>query len=95
MRRREFLSVVVGAVAWPVATSAQQPEQVRRIGYLSAQTLSDLAPAVALFEKTLQQSGWTNGHNLRIDYRWSAGSPDNIRKNVTELVALAPDVIVV
>lgn len=95
MRRREFLSVVVGAIASPVAASAQQSEQMRSVGYLSAQTLSDVTSAVATFEKTLQQSGWTKGHNLRIDYRWSAGNPDSIRKNVAELVALAPDVIVV
>lgn len=95
MRRRQFISFLGGAAAWPLIAHAQQPERMRRIGVLSAQTASDLAPAMAVFEKTLQQSGWTIGRNVRIDYRLSEGNADSIRKNVTELIALAPDVIVV
>ena len=96
MRRREFIGRLGGAVAaWPVVARAQQRERMRRIGLLSAQTASDAAYLVATFEKTLQESGWTDGRNVQIDYRWSAGNADNIRKNVAELLALAPDVIVV
>lgn len=96
MQRRKFLSGLGSAAASsPVIASAQQPEHMRRIGVLSAQFERDMASEKAAFEKTLQQSGWTDGGNVRIDYRWSAGNADNIRKNATELVALAPDVIVV
>jgi hypothetical protein len=63
------------------AARAQQPERMRRIGVLSVQTASDLASAVAMFEKTLRRSGRGDGRNVRIDYRWSVGNADNICKN--------------
>ena len=96
MRRREFLGVLSGAAAaWPLSTLAQQPERVRRIGVLSGATKDtpDLQVRLAAFQQVLQQLGWTDGRNVRIDYRWGAGSADNIRRYAAELVALAPDVI--
>jgi putative tryptophan/tyrosine transport system substrate-binding protein len=96
MRRREFITLLGGAAAaWPLAARAQQPESVRRIGVLSgaAKDTPDLQVRLAAFQQVLQQLGWTDGRNVRIDYRWGAGSADNARKYAAELVALAPDVI--
>jgi putative ABC transport system substrate-binding protein len=84
------------AAAWPLAARAQQgAERVRHIGVLTALPADDpVAQArVAAFAQGLQQSGWTIGRNLRIDYRWTAGDADRIRKYTAELAALAPDVI--
>jgi ABC-type uncharacterized transport system substrate-binding protein len=96
LRRREFISLLGGAaVAWPLAARGQQPDRVRRIGVLMAMTADDPeSPArLAAFAQGLQQSGWTIGQNVRVDYRWSGGNADSMRKYATELVALAPDVI--
>jgi putative ABC transport system substrate-binding protein len=96
MRRREFITALGGALAaWPLAARAQQPENVRRIGVLSgaARDNPDLQARLAAFQQVLQQLDWTDGRNVRIDYRWGAGSADNTRKYAVELVALAPDVI--
>jgi putative tryptophan/tyrosine transport system substrate-binding protein len=95
MRRREFISLLGGAAAWPLAARAQQGERMRRIGVLMAMTADDpeSAPRLASFAQGLQQSGWTIGQNVRVDYRWGGGSPDNMRKYAAELVALIPDVI--
>jgi putative ABC transport system substrate-binding protein len=96
MRRRAFISLLGGAAAtWPVAVRAQQPQQVRRIGVLMNVAADDPeAPArVGAFSQGLAELGWTIGRNVRIDYRWYAGSADAARKYATELVALAPDVI--
>jgi putative tryptophan/tyrosine transport system substrate-binding protein len=97
MKRREFITLVCGAgAAWPLAASAQQGEQVRRIGMLFGQTLSDPAvlPRIAAFRQALQQLGWTEGRNLRIDTRWSSDNADDTRKYAAELVGFVPDVIV-
>jgi putative ABC transport system substrate-binding protein len=97
MKRREFLGVLGGAAAWPVVARAQQGERVRRIGVL--QGGRDRAddprsqPNTAAFLQALQQLGWTDGRNVKIDYRWPAGDADKARKYAAELVALAPDVI--
>jgi putative ABC transport system substrate-binding protein len=96
MRRREFLGVLGGAAAtWPLVARAQQGERMRRIGVLSGAAMDtpDLQVRLAAFQQVLQQLGWTDGRNVRIDYRWGAGSADIARKYSTELVALAPDVI--
>ena len=98
MRRREFIVLLGGAAAtWPMVARAQQPERVRRIGVLSglAANHPDTQALKAAFLQGLQQLGWTDGRNVQIEYRWGAGYADNIRKYVTELVALAPDVILV
>jgi putative ABC transport system substrate-binding protein len=96
MQRREFILLVGGAAAvWPLAAHAQQPERVRRVGVLSGSAADDQDSQVRLaaFQQWLQQLGWTDGRNVRIDYRWAAGSAENYRKYAAELVALAPDVI--
>jgi putative ABC transport system substrate-binding protein len=80
---------------WPLAARAQQPERMRRIGALSSLAADDPEAAArnAAFLQTLQELGWTDGRNVRIDYRWSAGDAERIRKHAAELAALAPDVI--
>jgi putative ABC transport system substrate-binding protein len=96
MQRREFMGLVGGAAAWPLAARAQQSPRVARIGVLSAQVENDpeYAPRWVAFVETLQRSGWTEGRNLQIDYRWAAGSIANTHKYAAELAGLAPDVIV-
>ena len=96
MRRREFLGFLGGAMAtWPLSARAQQPDRMRRIGVLMDQAVDDpeLSPRTAAFLRGLQQLGWTDGRNVRIDTRWSAGNADLQRRYAAELVALAPDVI--
>src|SRR5215210_9288017 len=95
MRRREFVGGLVGAAAWPLGTRAQQPERMRRIGVLMdfSQGDPESEGRVVAFLEGLQELGWTEGRNVRIDYRWGAGNADTIRKYAAELNALAPDVI--
>ena len=95
MRRREFITLLGGAAAWPLAARAQQPERVRRIGVLMNLAADDPEgqARIAAFLQELQQLGWTDGRNVRIEYRWAAGDAERIRKYAAELVALAPDVI--
>ena len=96
MQRRHFITLLGGAAAWPLAARAQQPDRMRRIGVLTGTSADDPNNKArrAAFEQALQQLGWTEGRNVRIDYRWSAGDADRSRKYAAELVALAPDVIV-
>jgi ABC-type uncharacterized transport system substrate-binding protein len=98
MIRREFMTLLGGAaVAWPVAARAQQPERMRRIGVLMNSPLNDSEGKArfAAFLQGLQQLGWADGHNVRIDIRWVGGADiDSARKSAVELVALASDVIV-
>jgi ABC-type uncharacterized transport system substrate-binding protein len=94
MKRREFITLLGGAAAWPLAARAQQGERVRRVGVqmnLAADDQEGQA-RIAAFQQGLQELGWSVGRNLRIDYRWGGGD-DRFRKNAAELVALAPDVI--
>jgi putative tryptophan/tyrosine transport system substrate-binding protein len=95
MKRRKFISLIGGAAAWPLAARAQQRERVWRIGVLLpfAEDHPVGQARVAAFVQGLRQLGWTDGHNVRIDYRWSAGDSDNIRKFASELIALGPDVV--
>jgi ABC-type uncharacterized transport system substrate-binding protein len=97
MRRREFITLLSGAtVAWPFSARAQQPERVRRILVLMGSAKDDPngKASIATFRLSLQQLGWADGRNIRIDYRWTAGKPDRAREYATELATLAPDVIV-
>ena len=97
MRRREFIAGLAGAAAWPVVARAQQSDRMRRIGVLQGGNDTDdprSQPNVAAFQQALQQLGWTDGRNVKIDYRGTAGDADKGRKHAAELVALAPDVIV-
>ena len=95
MKRRQFITVLGSAVAWPLAARAQQGERVRRVGVLIPFAANDAQPQprIAAFLQGLQQLGWIDGRNMRIEYRWSAGNADETRKNAAELAALAPDVI--
>jgi putative ABC transport system substrate-binding protein len=95
LRRRQFLTLLGGAAAWPLAARAQQTERVRRVGVLLSVAADgpDGQPRLAAFLKRLQELGWTDGHNVRIDVRWGAGEAERTRKYVAELVALGPDVI--
>jgi putative ABC transport system substrate-binding protein len=97
MRRREFITLVGGAAAaWPIAARAQQADRVRRIGVLMAATADDpdFQARIAAFQQGLQQLGWSDGRNVRIDTRWATTNADDLRRHAAELVALAPDVIV-
>ena len=93
MRRRQFITLLGGAAAWPVAARAQQPDPMRRIAWLMSFAESDplAPPRVAAFEGALQQFGWTAGHNIRIEYRWTASNPDLMRRFAKELAGLCPD----
>ena len=96
MKRREFIALLCGAVtAWPLAVRAQQPERVRRIGVLMPLPANDAEgqARVAAFLQGLQELGWSVGRNVRIEYRWGANDPERNRRNSSELVGLAPDVI--
>ena len=96
MRRREFITLLCGATTtWPLAARAQQPERVRRIGVLMGRSANDKEGQafVAAFLQGLQELGWSVGHNVIVDIRWSADSNADARKYAAELVALAPDVI--
>ena len=96
MRRREFITLLGGAAAtWPLAVRAQQGERMRRIGVLMTVAADDAEgqARVVAFGQGLAQLGWTVGRNMQIDIRWTAGKADDTRKYATELVALAPDVV--
>jgi putative ABC transport system substrate-binding protein len=95
MRRREFITFLGSTAVWPLAARAQQPERIRRIGVLTSVPADDPDGRVriAAFMQGLQQLGWTVGRNVQIEYRWAAGSADDLRKYARELVALAPEVI--
>jgi putative tryptophan/tyrosine transport system substrate-binding protein len=95
IKRREFVTLLGGAAAWPVAARAQQREQMRRIGVLMNLGSDDAEGQArnAAFLQGLQELGWTVGRNVRIEYRWGAGDAELFRRYASELVALAPDVI--
>ena len=95
MRRREFILAVAGAAAWPLAARAQQSQRLRRVGVLMS-TAADDPLSIARYTAFLQGPqalGWTDGRNVRIDVRWSAGDAQRARKYAAEIVALSPDVI--
>ena len=93
MRRREFIAGLSGAAAMPLAARAQ--ERVRRIGVLMNLAADDPQSMVRItaFLQGLQELGWTDGRNARIETRWAVGDPDRLRRHATELVSLAPDII--
>jgi putative ABC transport system substrate-binding protein len=95
LRRRDFMTLLGGAVAWPLAASGQQREKMRRIVVLMNLAADDPQSPVRLaaFLQGLQESGWTDGRNTRIEYLWGANDVDRSRKYAAEVVALAPDVI--
>src|SRR6187455_907764 len=96
MRRREFIAALGGAAVMPLVARAQ--ERVRRVGVLIGAAVAgmydpDSRARVTAFQQALQQLGWIEGRNVRIDHRWATGSADDIEKNAKELVELGPDVI--
>ena len=93
--RREFITLLGGAVAWPVAAGAQHADQMRRVGVLLPAPSDDaeFQARVGAFLQGLQQSGWSIGRNVRIDTRWATANAADIRRHAAELAALAPDVI--
>jgi putative ABC transport system substrate-binding protein len=94
VRRREFIALVGGVAAWPLATRAQQPDRMRRIGVLMGIANDKEGQArLAAFQQGLQTLGWKAGRNVAIEVRWGAGDPDRLRAYAAELVAIAPDVI--
>ena len=95
MRRREFITLIGGMAAWPLATRAQQPERMRRIGILFSLGADDRQGQArrAAFVQSLRELGWTEGRNVSIETRWAAGNAADMRKYAAELVALSPDVI--
>src|SRR5262245_47180111 len=96
MKRREFISLLGGAAAWPLAARAQQPERMRRIGIIQPASSDDAEFQVrvgALLEE-LEHLGWVIGRNIQVETRWTKRDPDDARKHAAELVALAPDAIV-
>jgi ABC-type uncharacterized transport system substrate-binding protein len=96
IRRRKFLAVLGGAVAWPLAARAQQSDRVRRIGVLLFYAENDPVGShyIARLLEGLRQSGWTPGHNIQIDYRWGGADRDRFERYATELVELKPDLLV-
>jgi len=95
MKRREFITLLGGAATWPFAARAQQGERVRRVGVINPFAANDLEgqARIAAFLQGLQELGWSVGRNVRIDIRWTTANTAEIRRHATELVALAPDVI--
>jgi putative ABC transport system substrate-binding protein len=96
MRRREFITLLGGAASWPMAARAQQPERIRRIGVLLPAAADDVEAQarIGAFLQELALLGWNVGQNVRIDTRWASANVAEIRRHATELVALAPEVIV-
>ena len=95
MKRREFITLLGGAAAWPLAARAQQPDRVRRVGVLMNLAVGDPEgeARIAAFVQALQRLGWSEGRNLRIDYRWAADDAGAFHRYAGELLALGPDVI--
>ena len=97
MRRRQFIRFVGGAMAaWPLAARSQEPRgQTRLIGVVVpfSKTDSEVRPLLAAFNQRFRELGWTEGHNVRIEYRFTAGNSEQLRAAAAELVGLAPDVI--
>jgi putative ABC transport system substrate-binding protein len=91
IRRRELLAALGGAaIAWPLAARAQQPERMRRIGVIMSLAANDPEDQgrVAALRQGLQEVGWTDGRNVRIDIRWPAGDADRVRKYAAELAPI-------
>jgi putative ABC transport system substrate-binding protein len=96
LKRREFITLLgSAAAAWPLAARAQQPDGMRRIGVLMHLPENDPEAQARMraFRQGLQQLGWVEGRNVRIDYRFGAADVDRARRSAAELIALAPDVI--
>ena len=95
MRRREFIALIGGAAAWPLAARAQQSARIRHIGILMAFSENDPEAQswTGGFREELGKLGWTEGHNIQIDTRWATADVESLQHFVKQLVALQPDLI--
>jgi putative ABC transport system substrate-binding protein len=95
MIRRDFITLLGGAAAWPLAALAQQPVRMRRIGVLMPLDENDPVwkPRLSAFTQALPDLGWTEGRNARMDLRWAGDDTNRIRALAQELVGLQPDII--
>ena len=95
MRRREFITLIGGAAAWPLGAHAQQAGHMRRVGVLNPASADDAVwqARIGAFQQELALLGWSIGRNVRIDIRWATTDAAEICKQIAELVAIAPDVI--
>jgi ABC-type uncharacterized transport system substrate-binding protein len=95
MNRRQAIALVGGATAWPLAARAQQGERVWRVGVTVpfAEDDPEGKARIASFQQALHQLGWVIGRNMQIDTRWAAGNAEDVRRNVAELIAFRPDLI--
>src|SRR3954469_10028297 len=95
MKRREFITVLGGAAAWPLAARAQQTDRRRRIGVLMSTGEDDAERQrlLAAFRDGMQALGWAEGGTLEFIYRWAGGSSERVRSFAKELVAIAPDLL--
>src|SRR5215471_7993386 len=93
IRRREFIRLLSGAAAWPLAARAQQGERVRRIGVLIGGDENEVKRLRSAFTQALAGLGWTDGRNARIDFRWPGADSNRMRALARELVGLQPDII--
>jgi putative ABC transport system substrate-binding protein len=96
MRRREFIAGLGGAAAWPMVARGQKAERIRRIGVLGSLAEDDpeMKPRLAAFRRVLESLGWSEGRDVRIDYRFAPGGAGQEQARAEEMVALRPDVIV-
>src|SRR5580704_12193241 len=97
MKRRDFIRFIGAAATWPFAARAQQDNAPRRLGVLMPSALDDqeVKKELAAFTRQMQSLGWTEGGNLRVDYRWSGGDSQKIQAQAKELVDAHPDIIFV
>jgi putative tryptophan/tyrosine transport system substrate-binding protein len=93
VQRREFITLLGGAAAWPIAARAQQADRVRRVGVLIGAGEAESQARYGPFRDGLAQLGWTEARNIRFDYRWTDNKPDRANAYARELIGLAPDVI--
>ena len=95
LRRRDFIAGLGGAASWPLAARAQQGNRVRRIGVLMSLDENDPVqkPYVSAFTQALADLGWSDGRNVRMDFRWAGDDANRIRALAQELVGLQPDII--
>jgi len=94
MKRREFIAITGGAAAWPLTAWAQQSREMRRIAVLMGTATTDLGKSyLGTFLQRLEQLGWANGRNARVETRWWTGTVDEMRPVVGELIAFSPDVV--
>ena len=95
MRRRKFITLVGGTIVWPLVARAEQPEHVRHIAVLMNIPEGDSEPQsrIVIFRRSLEDLGWTEGRNRRIDYHWAGGDADRTGTYAVEAVNQTPDVI--